>query len=208
MRAMNGFNSIAWAYDRLGRIVFGDSILRAQRHFLDRLPAGGKILFIGGGTGEILPELIHLRPETEIWFVEASSEMIEKTKARISQDDRVIFIHGTEANIPAAVEFNAVITNFFLDLFSPIRLTSVIEKIDAAVCHEGLWLCADFCNNDRKFWKRVTLMVMYVFFRLTARIEAKFLPPWQHLLQGKGYSNEESKQFFNDFICSVVFRKR
>src|SRR5689334_3514018 len=53
----NNYNSVAFFYDSLNRIVFGNSTIRSQVWLLQQIPANASILVIGGGTGWILEKL-------------------------------------------------------------------------------------------------------------------------------------------------------
>ncbi len=86
-----------------------------------------RLLILGGGSGWILESINALSFDGEVWYIEASSEMIRLASKR-QLDFKVHFIHGTEENIPQEVVFDAVITNFYLDLFPDERLPLVLEK--------------------------------------------------------------------------------
>jgi tRNA (cmo5U34)-methyltransferase len=122
------FNLVAGYYDWLVRLVFGKSMREAQAYFLKDVPPGCNVLILGGGTGWILRALLDKQPDCKVWYIEASSEMIKRTKQKIESDQRrVTFIHGTEDSIPDA-GFDFVVTNFFLDLFPSAPLRKVIGK--------------------------------------------------------------------------------
>ena len=95
MAGLNQFNRIAFLYDFLVQLVFGNCVRRAQLEFLGSLP-GGTILIIGGGTGWIAEPLLR-RPGITIHYLEASDKMLERSRRRLGQfSERIIFIHGTE----------------------------------------------------------------------------------------------------------------
>src|SRR5688572_27433406 len=116
---MNNFDSVASFYDRLSRLIFGNSILHAQTLYLPDIPTGANVLILGGGTGWLLCELLAKKPGCKIWYIEASEKMISLSKeATRDTSHRVTFIHGTEDRIPSGITFHVVITHFYLDLFS------------------------------------------------------------------------------------------
>src|SRR5882762_1794152 len=123
----NNFDRIAFLYDRLARLIFGHSIIDAQKHFLKLIPNRAAVLILGGGSGWILKDLLRERPEVYVCYVDASKEMITLAK-KGTQSPRIVFIHGTENDIPKQ-QFDIVLTHFYLDLFSAGSLPTVIAKI-------------------------------------------------------------------------------
>lgn len=201
---MNNFDAIARYYDALARMVFGDSILKAQTHFLHVIKPSSNVLILGGGTGWILDELNRRQNPINIWYIELSDEMLSKAKRRNQSFLTVRFIHGSEEDIPDNILFDAVITNFFLDLFRLDQFNTVIDTILPSLRLGGNWLVCDFVNH--KWWHRIFLWVMYRFFKFTASIDASELPPWEELMRLAGHEVYTSS-FFNNFIKSSVFRK-
>jgi len=207
--ALNGFNAIARQYDFLKRIVFGKAIYKSQAHFLASIPPGGNVLFLGGGSGEILPVLLKTNPGCQIWFVEASSEMLRIANDRLGESLRksVRFIHGTESTLPAGITFDTVITCFFLDLFSEARLPDICSTIVSRLDKNGLWIVSDFVAGGKR-WQTFLLRFMYRFFALVSRIEATRLPPWQNILLTSGLMEIDSHLFYGGFIKSSLYMKK
>jgi tRNA (cmo5U34)-methyltransferase len=203
--SLNRFNALAGVYDTLVELVFGNSVRQAQRHYLKEIPTASNVLILGGGTGWIIRELLLVNPTATIWYVEASSAMIERSKKKMLHfpGSTVHFIHGTEDSIPEVATFNVVITAFFLDLFTPSSLVCVIEKIKKSLVPDAMWLATDFVNQANR-WQGVMLRVMYFFFRFVCRIEAKQLPQWEKLLRHYGYKEIKSHYFFYSFIKTAV----
>lgn len=205
---LNGFNGVARYYDTLKNMVFGKAIHESQISFLTAVPSGAKVLILGGGSGEILPVLSKMNPAADIWFVEASSEMLRLAARRVyaKAGGRVRFIHGTENDLPAEVVFDAVITHFFLDLFPDQKLMRLCMGIRKRLHPGGLWLVSDFVEG-RQTWQRILLWLMYRFFSLTSRVEAGRLPDWMGHLQANGMEEVSSRVFYRGFIHSGLYKK-
>ena len=203
---LNRFDWIAGIYDSLTRIIFGKSFFKAQCFFLEELKQCSKVLIIGGGTGWILRELLIVNTSCQVDYIEASSKMLEKARRQISVHDisRVKFMLGTEANIDRHARYDAVITNFFLDLFTA-SLVDVIQKIRTSLSKNSRWIVTDFADQG-KWWHRVMLRLMYAFFRLTTGIEARELPDYEKRLTGAGIKKSKEEFFFGSFIRSAVYR--
>jgi len=199
----NDFDKIAFVYDRLAGLVFGKSIVDSQKVFFDKIPAEARILIMGGGSGRILQELFSANPKIEVCYIDASAKMISHTKHRMRNDMRIEFIVGTENDIPDR-SFDVIVTNFYLDLFKAESLLSVLRKLKNVMGPNSLWIVTDF--TDKKWWHRLMIKVMYIFFRVTARIEASKLPDWNGALQKIGGRKNGSKFFFRDFIEATMFQ--
>lgn len=208
MKPLNRFNKIARVYDALTRLVFGKSLYKAQVFFLNRIPPQSNVLILGGGTGWLLDVLLHTNGSCQVWYIEASSSMIGQARRKIGemQQHRVHFIHGTESDIPSDMAYDAVVTHFFLDLFPASSLEKVIVKIKGHLRPGALWLVSDFVDRGR-WWQKVLLWVMYLFFRLTCGLETGTLPPWEERLASHGFEEVDAKLFFGSFIRSAVLTK-
>ncbi|HEX6890791.1 MAG TPA: methyltransferase domain-containing protein [Chryseolinea sp.] len=201
-----GFDRIAPFYDSLARFVFGDSIKRCQLEYLNKIPPGAKVLILGGGTGWILVEMMKANPTCTVWYVEASIKMVEIAKKRLiglSHSD-VFFINGTEKDLQQYNDicFDAVITNFYFDLFTPGSLNDVLVCIKKYIYPGSILLVCDFV--DRAWWQRFLLFLMYRFFRWTCGIEAKNLPDWQLQLAKAGFVERSTTWYYRGFIKSAL----
>jgi ubiquinone/menaquinone biosynthesis C-methylase UbiE len=204
---LNAFNRIAPVYDVLARAVFGESIRDAQRHYLSLISPGAKVLVLGGGTGWILPAINSIAPDSEVWYVEASFSMLNQAMKRINgAGNKVHFIHGTEADIPNGISFNAIITNFYLDLFSPIELPGLLALLKGSLSDEGVILVSDFIQT-KHWWHQWLLRIMYVFFFLSCGIDNKQLPDWRAAMRKCGLEERHAAQFLDGFIVSATFHR-
>jgi hypothetical protein len=159
---------------------------------------------LGGGTGAWLNELIRSNETCNIWFIEASSVMLERAKANLENDSRVVFVHGTEMDIPQ-VQFHVVITHFFLDMYSDQQLGHLINLIEKNFSKTSFWIVADFERS--RFWHASFLKLMYLFFRISGTIKNNKLPNWNNVLETHHYRIKESESFYGNFIQSRVYVK-
>jgi tRNA (cmo5U34)-methyltransferase len=208
-QSLKGFDVLAPVYDRFASLVYGTAIREAQVFFLKTIPSSGNVLILGGGTGWLLVELLRMRPQCKVWYIEASAKMIEQAQKKLSQEQqgRVTFIQGTQDSIPQGMQFDVVITAFFLDLFSPATLRRVIDAIELSLMPEGVWLVADFVERNVS-WQRLLLKMMYTFFRWCCGIEARQLPPWEQYMDNLQWEEKEEQLFFGGFIKSVRYSRQ
>ena len=206
-QSLKGFDRLAPVYDRFARLVYGSAIRDAQLFFLSAIPPNANVLILGGGTGWLLTDLFKTHPECKVCYVEASAKMLALAQQQFpaQKKGQVQFILGTEDSIPTAMPFDAVITAFYLDLFSPDTLRRVIDKVSAALTSTSIWLVSDF-TTPKIWWQKVLLKIMYIFFRRVCGIEATRLPPWEQALTARAWRAEGEKLFFHDFIKSVTYR--
>lgn len=207
MSALNRFNWIAPRYDRLVHLIFGGTLHRAQLHFISAIGPRDRVLILGGGSGKLLNELLIIRPLIAVTYIEASSEMIRLTRQNIHQNPNVIFIHGTQNDIPEG-RYDVVITNFFLDLFTNVGVETLIKIVLEKFDVNGKWLVTDF-ENTNKISHRILLSLMYFFFRAIGSISVKRLPEWLPVFMKAGLELKAEKMFNDGFVSARIFvRKR
>jgi ubiquinone/menaquinone biosynthesis C-methylase UbiE len=205
----NDYNSIAKFYDTLSRIVFQRSIVKAQQYLIGFINDNDKVLLIGGGTGWILEEISKMKKRNiSIAYVEKSSAMINLSRKRNYTNVYVEFINKSVEEYDASGKFDMIITPFLFDNFLVDKIKIVFAKLDSMLKQNGIWLYADFINDktNKKLWQRALLKTMYLFFRLTAKIET------QELIDMRPFFSDRceilSEQFYyNHFIQAIAFRK-
>lgn len=204
------FDRLSGIYDFLVSLVFGKSLRKAQCHFLSELPEEGSALIMGGGSGWILEEISQRKPKLEITYVEASKKMLERAQKRTFVNP-ISFVHGNEQMIPGEETFDALITPFFLDLFDPVRLLATMSLLDQALSRKGLWLFTDFyvpTEGWTKHFSRFLIYVMYRFFRMLCRIDARRLPDFDQAFQIAKYEEKDTCYFYSGIIRTMTLRKK
>jgi len=200
----NDFDRIAFVYDLLAKLVFGGDIINSQRFFLNRIEGSSKVLILGGGSGQLLAELVKAKPSCEVWYIEASQKMISLSEKKLKKEFNIHFIHGTEQDIPSSKKYDILITNFYLDLFIHHQLTNIIIKLQSSMKPGALWIVTDFVKEKR--WQVIMLKVMYWFFRITCNIESRQLPEWSKSVEQAGMKEVDSKTFYSGFIKTVLYQ--
>ncbi len=79
----NNYDTVAFCYDRLSRLIYGKTQVNAQTALLPFISNGSRILIAGGGTGWILDEINKTHPSgLEIVYIERSAKMLLRSKKR------------------------------------------------------------------------------------------------------------------------------
>lgn len=207
------FNFIAPVYDRLAKAVFGKAQVRAQGHYLNQIPAVSSVLVIGGGSGEILVQLMQSCVPAKVLYLEASSVMLQKAKHRMNFLPHLFpveFRLGTENDLLPHEKFDVVLTPFVLDLFDNSSLTLLMQKLDAALAADGLWLNTDFHLSSGRLqqaWQKSLLWAMYQFFGAMSQVQARQLPDFDSFFRQAGYSTLDSAFFCKGFIKTQLLQK-
>ncbi|RYD89578.1 MAG: class I SAM-dependent methyltransferase [Sphingobacteriales bacterium] len=206
--AKGNYDNAASFYDKLSRLVFGDALVKAQVYLLKHIPANGKILIVGGGTGWIIDKITRIHPSgLDITYVEVSANMMALSQKRNVGDNVVHFVNKPIQEVALSADFDIVITPFLLDNFTDENLPSVFNPIHHALRSGGLWLNTDF-QLTGKLWQAVILKSMLLFFKVLCGVESWRLPDAKVLFAGHGYSAEDEKSFFGEFVVSRVYTIR
>lgn len=207
---LNNYDRIAANYDRLSRLVFGKSIVRAQQALLTYVTSPARVLIVGGGTGWILEEMAKLYTAgLVIDYVEISSNMLDLARKRDFKHNQVTFIHAGIEDYAAPAQYDVIMTPFLFDNFSRERARVVFRKLDKMLKNGALWLFTDFHidKNLHRIWQKTLLRSMYVFFKNISHVEADQLPDMPLHFDDNGYYLTFETFHFGGFIRSAAYRK-
>jgi spermidine synthase len=219
-KPVHDFDSIAFLYDTLAALVFGKSIRHAQLATIGYIPDGATVLIMGGGTGWYLKELLAQKKLHKVVYLEASKQMMDLTRKKLAGflseptgSTTLELRLGTEEAIEAGENFDIVITHFFLDIFAPICLQKVMERLNKALKEDGLWLIADFRLVNQQtgiyhWWKKALIKSMYLFFRVVSHISAKDLPQLESSFSCLDMQLITKRSFYAGLIFSAIYKKK
>lgn len=198
----NNFNLIAPIYDRLSFMVFGRTLRDAQIKNLNDVQPACKVLIVGGGTGEVLEWLPNA--DLHVTFVELSKGMLEKAKIRNGRLDRnkVEFVNTDVMKIQGT--FDLIITNFFLDCFSPEKLQIVLAHLKTLLDSSGQIFVTDFVNSD-KLKHRMLLKLMHSFFRIFSSLESKELADIPSAIEQAGFRKIRFQKLEQGFLFNAAY---
>ncbi len=190
------FDALAPWYRTLEWIAFGDDLQRCRVACLGEIAAPKHVLIVGEGNGRFLRELLRLHPDVEVDCVDASERMLQLARQRVSDElgdwgERVRFLHrDVTLWSPPERRYDLVVTHFVLDCFAGAQLAAVVKKLGCSATDDANWLLADFCvpsSGTARFRARGWLAAMYLFFRITARIQASALSDPTPYLRAEGF---------------------
>lgn len=203
------FNRIAPFYDTLAFLVFGKRLLEAKKAFFPHIPHQAHILLMGGGTGNILNDLLNSKQAVTIDYVEPSQRMLDIAVKHLRSEfrARVNFICGDEHQVPPNATYDVCTSFFVLDCFTQSHALEFARKVTSALKPDGLWLFADFFPAEFTFHRLLTA-AMYGFFAMVSSIEAKVIPDYAGVFEDCGFTAAHEMELMNGFIRSMVLKRK
>src|SRR5690606_36202824 len=94
-------------------LVLGKSYRDSKSIFLNRLKEGDQVLYLGGGTGANLQEILErIGLGGGVYYIEASSQMIDKARKRLTTEQlsRIVCLHQREFSKIPKRTYDVVLT--------------------------------------------------------------------------------------------------
>ncbi len=208
----NNYNSIAPFYDRLARLVFGNTLLDAQSCFLAALPDKGNLLIAGGGSGAVLSRLSGF--SGTVYFVDKSEKMIALAQKNAPRELKIHF-HAQDIFTfleECSVTFDIILSSFFFDNFRQQQAVDIASRLYYRLAHNGFWQNTDFkytAENAYYLPNRLLIKAMYLFFKMTAHIGTGRLPDLSSHFRNAGkFRVIQSETFYMDSIAACLYRKK
>ena len=202
------YDTIAFVYDRVARLVFGHTLIDAQQYLVEAIPPGARVLIVGGGTGWILETIATYHPSgLHITYIDSSEKMIGLARRRNAGNNVVDFLSADIQEVTLVDSYDVVFTAFFFDNFEQQGAEAIFNKLHTALAPGGHWLYADFQNTTAPAHK-VLLRIMYMFFRLLCRIQARELPDMQGSFKKYGYTRTGLRTFSKNWIAAEIYHKQ
>lgn len=202
----NSYDLLAPYYDFIS-LVLSKSYRVSKSIFLDKLKEGDQVLYLGGGTGANLPEILgHIGPAGSVYYLEASRLMIEKARKRLTPEQlsRLVFLHQSEFSKIPKRTYDVVLTQFFLDILPEDEIEKLFNELDRRVNSDTRWIFLDFFPVDGKKW---LIKIMIWFFRLSTGNPRKDLPDYARDFRNYGWEVEEKKWLEKGFIQAWVLMR-
>lgn len=189
------FDPVARWYSAIELFTAGSLIQQTRVAHLSVLKDRRRILILGEGNGRFVEALLMVNPDAQIVVVESSRKMIHLAQRRLAQAelplDKIHFIHTDVCDWqPKAGIYDAIVSHFFLDCFSPSELTGIVPNIAAAGTEGCVWLQSDFAvpaGGFKRIRAELILWTMYRFFRASTQLSASALSDPSERLSANGF---------------------
>lgn len=211
------FNRVAPWFERLEKMVFRDQMQICRTAFLSDLPAIKKAALIGEGNGTFLVQFLEHCNCEEVHYIDSSKAMLDLAQKRLQKcvipgSTRIEF-YSLDLSLDAMPDqnYDLIVTNFFLDVFSAAMLKNVVTKITSACSRDAHWLYADFQITGNRFqrWRAFAwVKTMYLFFRFTAGIQTTSLADPSTLLDRNGFQVKWSTEFDNGLMRAELRQRK
>jgi hypothetical protein len=188
------FDRLAPHYSWMEAVLAGRRLQRCRTTWMDELRDCQDALVAGVGHGHFLRAAAIQFPHLRITAVDASQGMLAQASRRTRDMVAASRLQFVQAKLPhwqpPPGGFDAIVTPFFLDCFSPTELAQVIAGLASGARAKASWLLTDFtvpARGWRRHRARVIHAAMYAFFRPVTRIHARRVTPPDPLLAVHGF---------------------
>ncbi|MCR9251769.1 MAG: class I SAM-dependent methyltransferase [bacterium] len=198
---MSNFDRIAWIYDLIKYVVFGNTLETAEMGFVNDIKDEDYILIVGGGTGNVLNTI---PSNCGIDYVELSEKMLEKARKRKS-DLSISFYKADYLSFEPTTKYDVIICSFFLDVFNDDNLRLVLQKLSKELKSDsGILLVTDFNKqHDKPFLS----WLMHLFFKVFANLESSNLKDITEVVESCGFQLKDTKLFKGGYIFSKKYSR-
>lgn len=218
----NDFDRIAPCYDSLASIGTLGAIRRAQRLHMTLLMQPRRVLIVGGGAGRFLLDLLRCRRRAgtlatlRVLYLERSVRMLELARRLLAREEPALgaaveFRLGSACALCEPVEsFDAIVTNFFFDLFSDRRALRIARHLSPMLAPRGVWLVVDWqlpTTRLRRRGARLLFAAMYAFFRVVSQVESDRPPDYTRLFTTLGFVAESQRAAYARLIRSTIWAR-
>ena len=204
---VNAYDRIAWIYDPLSRWFLGKKYTQSKYTYLERIQRGSKVLILGGGTGENLPEIVQRIGELgTVYFMEASSAMIHRAKRRFRPvlPTNIKFIHSADFSQLSNIKPDFILTHYFLDVLSDEQLEVLFDTLTGNTEKDTEWTFVDFFAVKKK---RRLIRNLIGLFRMVVDHPRSDLPDYACFFNRWGWKEREACSFMEGFIQAKVYRR-
>ena len=136
----------------MARCYSGGAIPACQHWAVKLLSVGSKVLFAGPGPGTDLTWAA--RAGLSVTAVDSCGIMIQHARRRLHRaglDHAVDLVHADLLQLPKTAGYDAVVAQFFLNVFAPTQLPQVLDTLAGHLKPGGRLMVGDFAplSNGR-----------------------------------------------------------
>jgi SAM-dependent methyltransferase len=190
---------IARWYRWLEYAGFGRALQGRREAFLSDVSDARRVLAVGDGDGRALAAFLAAAPHACVDYIDLSGHMLQLARAR-GGTERVVYRNddARTALLPA-VEYDVIVTHFFLDCFDETDLEPLIARLTHAAAPCARWLISDFRGNGWLVW------ALYVFFRIATGLRTRRLVDHHPLLKRHGFRLIRQEDSWRGLLASELW---
>ncbi len=196
----DGYWLVGFQYELTGYVYSLGRIPRCKSAMLKHLKPGDKVLVAGVGHGTEAIDASRLG--ADVTAVDLSETMLKHFRRRIEKENppnEIRVIHDDIFNVKETGQYDMVIANFFLNVFSETRVVEVANHLGQLVKQGGHFVVGEFVLPGKTGWRSLVQRLNW-YFAITfysATTEAVFHPVWNYpaLVEGSGCTIEEIEYF-------------
>jgi ubiquinone/menaquinone biosynthesis C-methylase UbiE len=157
-RFIRRYDRAAWFYEGSAAVFSLGQIRAAKRYAVEQLRSGGRVVFLGVGTGE--DAIMAAENGCQVTCVDISRGMLDRLEARLAKRNLSAEIVCQNAfDYHPAELFDACTTNFFLNTFREADMVQMLVHAATLVRPGGKFLITDVAIAQGNFLSKAANVV-------------------------------------------------
>ena len=196
----DGYWLVGYQYELTGNLYSLGRIPKCKSAMLKHLKPNDSLLVAGVGHGTEAIEASKLG--AQVTAVDLSETMLKQFRKRIARENppgEIRIIHDDIFNVKDTGQYDMVIANFFLNVFSRTRVVEVANHLGSLVKPGGYFVVGEFVLPVDKGWRGILQRInWYIAITIySSTTEAVFHPVWDYpaLVEGSGCKIQEIEYF-------------
>ncbi|HQG32716.1 MAG TPA: class I SAM-dependent methyltransferase [Deltaproteobacteria bacterium] len=195
----DGYWLVGFQYELSGALYSLGRIPRCKSAMLKHLKPGDKVLVAGVGHGTEAIEASRLG--ADVTAIDLSETMLKHFRKRIARENPrsgIRVIHDDVFNFKETGQYDMVIANFFLNVFSETRVKEVANHLGTLVKPDGYFVVGEFVLPEKGWRGLIQSINWYIAISIySSTTEAVFHPVWNYpgLVEGAGCTIQDIEYF-------------
>lgn len=207
------FNLLGHIYNPLKQIFLANEPEKVIAKVILKMGFHFRVLVVGGGADNTVSELFFRNKCTTVTQVDISSVLTKKAQIRLKNKNaawfrKAKFITSPFLEYESGEKYDAIISPFYLDLFTEWEVKENIEKMKTMLPNGGLIYVIDFANSSKQSTSNKWLIEMlYLLFYPITEVYRKEVPNYRKLFNECGFVLVDESAFSNSLYQNLIFKK-